>query len=348
MTPRQRVEAVLRGERPDRPPFTVYESKIPPEPFASQLARRGMCTVQRRVNVYDGHHPNCPMTVSEVVVDGRRLRRRDIRTPAGPLHSLEEPAGFTTWTRRHLFGGPEDYAAMGAYLADMTLEATYAEPARLEREAPPHVIHRASIGGEPLQTLISCMGTETFCVEWMENRDEVLKLYAIVAEKRRLAYRLVASGPLGHANYGGNVTPEIIGPSIFREYYVPHYQEAAEVLHAGGKKIGVHFDANCRLFSDDIARLDLDYIEAFTPAPDTDMTLAEARAAWPDKTLWINFPSSVHLQPEPAVEEAALNLLGEAGAKDGRFIMGITEDLPAGREAGNFAAILNAIDRYAG
>jgi len=27
----------------------------------------------------------------------------------------------------------------------------------------------------------------------------------------------------------------------------------------------------------------LDYIEAFTPAPDTDMTLAAARKAWPDK-----------------------------------------------------------------
>lgn len=29
MTPRKRVEAVLRGERPDRVPFTIYETKLP-------------------------------------------------------------------------------------------------------------------------------------------------------------------------------------------------------------------------------------------------------------------------------------------------------------------------------
>ena len=54
-----------------------------------------------------------------------------------------------------------------------------------------------------------------------------------------------------------------------------------------------------------IAGTALDYIEAFTPAPDTDMTLAEARAAWPDKVLWINFPSSVHLKPNAEVEQTA-------------------------------------------
>ena len=38
-----------------------------------------------------------------------------------------------------------------------------------------------------------------------------------------------------------------------------------------------------------IAGTSLDYIEAFTPAPDTDMTLGAAREAWPGKVLWLNF-----------------------------------------------------------
>ena len=139
---------------------------------------------------------------------------------------------------------------------------------------------------------------------------------------------------------------EIIGPENFRKYYVPHYNEAAEVLHARGKLIGCHFDGNCRLLAEDIATTDLDYIEAFTPAPDSDMSLAEARRAWPDKVLWINFPSSLHLRPDAEVEQATVDLLDEAGSIDG-LIMGITEDMPPDRWRDSCQAIMNGLDRHA-
>ena len=102
-----------------------------------------------------------------------------------------------------------------------------------EREAGEDSIFRAAFGLEPLQELISggYLKMQDFCYEWMERRDEVLKLYDALVEKRRQVYRLVAESPAGHANYGGNVVPEIIGLGIFRKYYLPHYQEAAELFH---------------------------------------------------------------------------------------------------------------------
>ena len=150
----------------------------------------------------------------------------------------------------------------------------------------------------------------------------------------------MAQSPAGHANYGGNVTPEIIGLENFETYFVPHYQEAAEVMHRQGKLIGCHFDANTRLLAKAIGGTALDYLEAFTPAPDTDMTLAEARAAWPDKVLWINFPSSVHLQPDATVEAVTVDLLEQAGGLDG-LLVGITEDMPPERWQDSCRAIMN-------
>jgi hypothetical protein len=149
-----------------------------------------------------------------------------------------------------------------------------------------------------------------------------------------------------HANYGGNVTPEIIGLENFEKYYVQHYNEAAEVMHKHGKLIGCHFDANCKLLSKAIAGTALDYIEAFTPAPDTDMTLAEARRAWPNKVLWLNFPSSVHLRPDAEVEKTTIDLLNQAGNIDG-LIMGITEDIPPDRWQNSCRAIMNGLERHA-
>jgi hypothetical protein len=152
--------------------------------------------------------------------------------------------------------------------------------------------------------------------------------------------------PSIYANYGGNVTPEIIGLENFEQYYVPHYNEAAEVMHKHGKLIGCHFDANCRLLAKAIAQTNLDYIEAFTPAPDTDMTLGDARQAWPDKVLWLNFPSSVHLRSDAEIEQTTVDLLNQVETVDG-LLMGIMEDIPAHRWQKSCRAIMDGLDRHA-
>jgi hypothetical protein len=180
----------------------------------------------------------------------------------------------------------------------------------------------------------------------MDHRDELLKLYDALVQNRRRIYPLVAQSPCLHANYGGNVTPEIIGLENFERYYVPHYNEAAEIMHKHGKLIGSHLDANCRLLSRAVAGTALDYIEAFTPAPDTDMTLKQARDVWPDKVLWLNFPSSVHLRPDSRVEQFTVEMLDELGTIDG-LIVGITEDIPPERWQFSCTAIMDGLDRHA-
>ena len=346
MTPRERMEAALRHERPDKVPFTIYEGMQPSDKARDKLRGRGMGTV-RRIGVTSTRYPHCTSETTQYEEDGRQLVRTDIHTPEGDLHNIREPAGFTTWTHKHLFTDENDYEALAFYLNDAVVEPAYDTANQLLRDLDDHTILRSSFGLEPLQHLISggVFGTMNFCLQWMDNRDEVLKLYDIMVGKRRQTYPLVAQSPVWHSNYGGNVVPEIVGLEAFQRYYVPNYQEAAEVMHQHGKLIGVHFDANCRLFSDDIAAMDLDYIEAFTPAPDTDMSMREAREAWPEKVLWINYPSSVHLFSEEEVERVAVELCEAVDHGDG-FLIGITENLPPGREDGNYRAILDGIDRY--
>ena len=81
-------------------------------------------------------------------------------------------------------------------------------------------------------------------------------------------------------------------------------------------------------------------------APDTDMTIAEARQAWPDKVLWLNFPSSAHLHSDREVEKMTIELLNQAGNIDG-LIMGITENIPPDRWQNSCRAIMNGLDRHA-
>ena len=347
MTPGKRVEQALRGSHSDRVPFTIYESKIPQCAAEREMRNRGLCIVNR-VSVYNTRMPNVKVTTTGYQESGRHLIRTAYETPLGILTTLTEPAGFTSWNHEKLFKSPADYKAILFMLKDEVYEPAYEQVARAEKDFGEDAIFRAGFGLEPLQAIISgsIMKMETFCAEWMDNRDEIMKLYEALVENRRRIYGIVAASPLMHANYGGNVTPEIIGLETFEKYYVPHYNEAAEIMHKRGKLIGCHLDANCKLLSKAIASTGLDYIEAFTPAPDTDMTLAEARRAWPDKVLWINFPSSVHLKPDAAVERTTVDLLDQAGGVDG-LIMGITEDIPPDRWQNSCRAIMNGLERHA-
>jgi hypothetical protein len=138
-----------------------------------------------------------------------------------------------------------------------------------------------------------------------------------------------------------------MGRERFERYVLPLWNEAAAILHEHGKLIGSHLDGNNRPWADLVAASDLDYVEAFTPAPDTDLTLAEALAAWPDKVLWINFPSSLHLASIESIEAATRETIRAAAPGD-RFLLGITEDIPADRWQANMLAIARVIDEEAG
>jgi hypothetical protein len=151
---------------------------------------------------------------------------------------------------------------------------------------------------------------------------------------------LIAKGPLETANYGGNVVPSMVGPQVFKDYYMPNYEAACDILHSAGKLVGSHYDADNTLFMDLIAQTPLDYIEAYDPgfSPSLDKALEIIKG----KTIWINWPSVWHILPDNEAIEKTRRLVSTA-AKDPRVIIGITEDMPEGRWLGLFSCILEGI-----
>lgn len=342
MTPRERITATLRGEKTDKIPFTTYEEKLPRSSRERILRNQGLCLV-KRTRSYGIHYPNVKYrTMSQTDAKGRYVTTHIYSTPYGDLERVTEAAGFTTWTHEYPFKTPEDYKALRFLLHDGVVTESYAAASRLTSELGPDYTVRDNLCLEPLQDLILFyMGTETFCIEWMENRDEVLLLYRELVETARKIYPIVANGPLSYANYGGNVTPEIIGRKVFQEFYCPNYAEAAEIFHKSGKLIGTHLDGNNTLIMDDIAQAPLDYIEAFDAGMGP--SLAEACQKWPDKVIWLNFPSAWHFHSAEEIYDDTLKLIQEGQGAKG-LIIGITEDTPPDRLPGILEAIRAAID----
>ncbi|PKO23835.1 MAG: hypothetical protein CVU38_01810 [Chloroflexi bacterium HGW-Chloroflexi-1] len=345
MTPRERVEAALRGHEVDRIPFTVYETKIPQCETERRLRNEGLCIIDRRIPGYEVKFNNVEQeSVHFRGKDGIPRIRTIIHTPVGDISALERPAPRTSWSEEKLFKSPADYAPIEYMIRDQDYLPNYDAFLKAQQAAGGDVFFRATIGYSPLQEIIyGLMGVEQFSIEWAERRDKVMRLYDALTENRRKIYAVVAESPALAVNYCGNVSPEVVGRARFEKYILPHYNECAEIMHKHGKLLGVHLDANNRLLAPLIADSKIDYIEAFTPPPDCDMSVAEARRMWPDKVLWINFPSSVHLAEPSVIEETTRQILKEAAPGD-RFLLGITEDVPPDRWQQNFSIISRVIN----
>ena len=351
MTPRERVEAVLLGRGADHVPFTVYAGMIPQCQTERRLRNEGVCIV-RGFGVFETQAPDVTERTCHYHENGQLCLRTDIETPCGSLFSIGKsvemnaPGGATTWQVQKLFKGPEDYKALEFMIRNRRYVADYGPFARAQELDGGDAIFRAGVAYEPLQEIIiRLMGLETFCIEWAERRDEVLNLYEALREDRRKIYPIVAESPALSANYGGNVTPDVIGPGLFEKYLMPDYEEFSEIMHKHNKLAGTHLDGNNKIVSSIVSRSSLDYIEAFTPPPDCDLSVKEALDAWPDKVLWINFPSSVHLQDAEGIEAATLDILEQSKPGD-RLIVGITEDVPEHRWRESFSVIAGTLNGY--
>ena len=112
MTPRQRVLAVLRGEKPDKIPFTIYEGKIPQCAVERRLRNEGLCIVNRHHSPVVREQPDCVFETHNYNENGKPRVRSVIRTPVGEVSTVREPAGFTSWTLEKLFKRPEGYKVL--------------------------------------------------------------------------------------------------------------------------------------------------------------------------------------------------------------------------------------------
>lgn len=345
MTPRERVETVLCGGRADRVPFTIYDGLLPRGEVEQQLRNDGVCVVAR-MEPFSVTVEGVAVEESHTDRDGTHYVRTRYETAEGQLSTVARTAGNAeeTYHTERLFKGPEDYGALESLIRSRRYEPAYEAMGRAQETMRDSGVVVAELGYSPMHELMmSVMGLDRFAEEWAVRRDQVLRLYEALVEDRGRLYAVASGAPCLAVNYCGNVSAEVVGVERFEQYYVPNYDACAAVMHAAGKVVGVHFDANTWALTELIGATAIDYVEALTPRPDGDMTVAEARTDWHDKILWINVPYSLHLADPEEIGQALRQLMWEAAPGD-RFMIGITEAVPGDSWQESFPAILRVIN----
>ena len=289
---REEIELALEGGAPEHVPFTFYDRLFPEGFDPAPLQAKGMAYCTRWM-VYRKVTPNVKVREFK---EGDGALRTVYETPLGTLTSLYRPAALAMTPVEHPIKSRDDYRVARFIVQDACYEPEYDSFLAL----------RARVGDigkvicetcyEPLLDVeITWLGQERFCYDLADNFDALFELEVALAENHKKMYDVVAASPADYVLYGGNVVPEMLGRDRVRDCVCPRWNAFADRLHERGKKIGVHLDANNKLILDAVGASRLDFVEAFTPPPDCNVSVAEARAAWPEKRLWTNFPSSVHI-----------------------------------------------------
>lgn len=345
MTPiRERLEAFWSGEKPDRIPFTTYESKIPSDwrdPVIQQMFADGL-GVLRFIDTWTTTYRDVEIINDAITIDGEPQRRQIWRTPVGAIEAIWSQ----NWHRKYFLETADDYRVM-TFIAEHTDYApAYESFAAQAADLPEHVIAVPRMGRTPLQTiLVDYAGLANFALHLYEFADEMRALYdALLVNFRRLA-EIVAAGPGRYINILENFTAETLGPRRYAEFLLPVYEETFGMFRDAGKCVGYHYDGNLQSVKELVARAPLDLIESLTPPPEGDMTLAEARAAFPDKLFWSNVNLGCYELPPQELKEEMWRRI-EAGAPDGRRLaFEVSEDRPP-RWRESMPVILAALNEY--
>ena len=326
MTPRQRVLTAWRGGTPDKVPLAIWHTRLTGEEYAPLLAAEACIIVKSRVfeTAYEGVDIERRRWDDE---NGQHVRT-EYHTSAGELTAQTTHANATTWQAERLYKSLADLEAIIELINARRLAPTYEQFAAADARHGEQSIARPAPLRTPMFEIIhELLGVDAYSVALLDCPGGIDSLYEALMAKRREALAMVADSPAKYAVVEGNVSFEIVGPERFRKYYHPAIEEACELMHSRGILTGAHLDGNNRMLAPLVAQTSLDVIEAHTPPPDCDLSVADARKAWPDKAIHINFPSSLHLQGRQAVLDKMQEILAQA-APGKAFVVGVTEDVP--------------------
>ncbi len=347
MTTKERICTALKGQMPDRVPFTTYTAVVTADEGFDDLIARGLGFMSNG-HTHSERHGSVEASHEEEVVDGIPTKTLRYKTPVGEIcrRARIEPGYGSSWSVEHFIKDVKDYKVLEFIIRDTEYSPNYDAFGKAVESIDDNGVIMARTERIPIQRLwIEYTGIERLSIDLNENLAVVEGVMEAMMDKSREIWEIIADSPAQFVWCPDNITGEMTGPLLFDKYCMPYYDEIVDVMHSKGKRVLSHMDGMMKWLVDNVHKTGLDVIEAFTPPPDGNLPLAEARQSWQGKVISINFPSSVHIFDPEDIRDMTMKLLREAAPGNG-FIIGVTENVPKSVGARSLSVIADTINEY--
>ena len=344
-TMRERIRAVVRGEKPDLVPFVQYDGNAAPnEEIWSVVGRQNM-GILRWTRLHKIEHPGCRTHTAPLEYQGKRGLQTTIETPRGIMteERYYEPTYNTAWIKEHFVKDPEDYEMLIAYMEDAVVVEDLEPFQRACAELSDQGLPLVAVERTPYQQLwVQWVCIEDLALHMVDCPERVEACIEMLARQEREIFQIVARTEVEFVDFPDNITAPVIGEKNFRKYCVPLYDELAGMLSERDVPVFVHMDGDLKPLWQAIGESGVRGIDSLSPPPDNDTSAGEVVSMWPQTRVWVNFPSSVHLKTPEGIYDQAGEILEQAG-HTGRLQIQISENVPPGGWKKSFPEIVRAI-----
>jgi len=297
MKPRERWLAALRLEPVDRLPF--WPKLNAAYPRGQRLPFRDMELEAIHDWIGSDKHVAIPGCIKEVrrrtsvetsTCDG--MQRTLFKTPCGTAEAVNKfdarsqswhPVKFPVQGREQIGIMTELFRDCAVELDREGLEKARARARELDQEA----VTSNGVGESPLMYWVEWLaGVENAHYMLHDYRAEVEELFEqmhrVLLRKMELTCE---NSPCDLLYLGENTSTTLISPSQYRTYCYRYIEEYARIARDAGRLLVLHMCGHLEALLPHLARLPVAAFEAFTTAPVGNTSLAQGRAACPDKCL---------------------------------------------------------------
>jgi hypothetical protein len=346
MNDRERFLAILTGRPPDRIPWIPrlhiwYEAHrrlgTLPEMFRGWSLRQieqnlGMGSPGRDGRVLRTEIHDVEIRTQE---SGYETRTKYI-TPLGVVSTLHrrseelERIGIGGQEVEHMIKEPQDYPIVEYLVEHTQFIPTYENYLAYEREIGTVGLPIVPIGQDPMNHLLQeLIGYNAGFFHLNDYPDQVTHLLEVLQAKAEEMQQIVLDSPATLILYGEHFDSQMTPPRLFKKYMLPHFQSFADCLHARGKYLACHADADSSLLLDMIKDAGFDLAECFVTAPMVPVTLEQARSTWKDEVIiWGGIPSIILCDPVSDEEfDSYMSNLFRVIAPGDAFILGVADNV---------------------
>jgi hypothetical protein len=363
MNDRERILALLAGQTPDRVPWfgdLAYWSdameargQVPAGWQSSQAYYR----FHRELGVgfyLQGYFAFRETLAGDIKTEKRRegnIRWRRIVTPYGTLEEewryLPDSCPWAPY--RHMIASRADLAAL-RYRYEHTAYTPAPEEALRRRPWVEDLgIVLCYLPRSPFMQLTTELAGIRNVVElWSDASDEFDETMRVLETSIDRAAEVAVTAPVDCLMIPENLSSEVVGRHFYGDYVRPWEAKWVQRIRDAGKCSFIHMDGTLRGLLANVAGVGFDVIEAATPAPVGDITMAEARAlAGPKQILWGGLPGLYFtaLVSDAEFERHVREML-ELMVADRHMVLGVADQVPPDGLRSRVARVVELAERY--
>jgi len=371
MTNRQMFNAILDGEKPDRILWAArldvwYRRLVATGEMPERLSGMSLYEVHKALGIGVPQKSDEKSLLARSEVKGVTYREerdgpyiyRYTETPAGDVFDTYFEDEYRAKNRlsfgRTHIGYPlkseKDFKPMKFIIENTEYYPFYDHFYAHEEEIGEDGMTFMFAANDPFSVVMrDYAGIEQFCYMLADYPALVEDLIYTLAEKMAASLQpIMLNCPARVAHHGGHYDGTLTSPPLFQKYILPYLRPFADKVHAAGKFLALHADADSMLIMGHMERAGMDMAECFCTAPMVKVSLEDAINFWEDRVIiWGGIPSVI-LCPETCSYEDFYaymkNAVSLIRSRKCRVILGVSDNVMPETDIGRLEKITEMVN----